>query len=65
MCDILFIRITIIIMNRFSYKYIVITSFNGFFRFRAEVCFRTIMKLPQKTSFVTTMCSFGSSVTLP
>ena len=39
--------------------------FNLFFRFLAEMHFRTIMKLPQKTSFGANMYSFGTSVTLP
>ena len=44
------------------------TFFNGFyvfFRFLAEIRFRTIMKLPQKTNSRTKMCSFGTSITLP
>ena len=40
-------------------------SFNMFFRFLAEKRFKTIMKLPQKASFGTNMCSFGTSITLP
>ena len=39
--------------------------FNVFFRFLAEIRFRTIMKLPQKASSRTKTCSFGTSVTLP
>ena len=39
--------------------------FNVFFRFLAEIRFRTIMKLPQKASFGTKTCSFGTSITLP
>ena len=35
-------------------------SFTVFFRFGAEICFRTIMKLPQKGSFGTTTFSFDT-----
>ena len=44
------------------------TSFAGFivfFRFLAEMRFRTIIKLPQKASSRTKTCSFGTSCTLP
>ena len=40
-------------------------SCHVFFRFLAEMCFRTIMKLPQKAGSRTWTCSFGTSVTLP
>ena len=40
-------------------------SLNMFFRFQAEIRFRTIMKLPQAASFETKPCSFGTSITLP
>ena len=36
-----------------------------FFRFLAEIRFRTIMKLPPKASSRNKPCSFGTSVTLP
>ena len=45
-----------------------IMFFNGFnvlLSFLAEKWYRTIMKLPQKTSFGTNTCSFGTSITLP
>ena len=38
---------------------------NVFFRFLAEIRFRTMIKLPQKASSRTQMCSFGTSCTLP
>ena len=50
------------------YDHLHIEFFNGFnvfFRFLAEIRFRTIMKLPQKASSRTKTCSFGTSVTLP
>ena len=40
-------------------------GFNVFFRFLAEIRFRTIMKLPQKASSRTKTCSLDTSVTLP
>ena len=40
-------------------------SFNMFFRFLAEIRFRTIMKIPQKATSRTKTCSFRASVTLP
>ena len=40
-------------------------GFSVFFRFLAEIRFRTIMKLPQKASSRTKTCSFDTSVTLP
>jgi len=40
-------------------------SFKVFFRFLIEIRFRTIAKLPQKTSFGTKLSSFGTSITLP
>ena len=40
-------------------------SLHMFFRFLAEERFGTIMKLCQKASFGTNMCSFGTSITLP
>ena len=40
-------------------------SFHVFFGFLAEICFRTIAKLPQKASSRTQTCSFGASCTLP
>ena len=42
-----------------------LNGFNLFFRFLAEIRFRTIMKLPQKASSRTKTCSFRTSVTLP
>ena len=37
-------------------------SFNVFFRFLAEKCFRTIMKLPPKTSFRSEVCEIWPRV---
>ena len=42
-----------------------VDSFNVLFRFLAEICFRAIIKLPQKASLGTKACSFGTSITLP
>ena len=42
-----------------------IDGFNVFFRFMAEIRFRTIMKLHQKASFGTKTCSVRTSITLP
>ena len=49
----------------FAYKYYVLNSFNMFLRFLVGIRFRTMMKLPQKASFGTNTCSFGTSITLP
>ena len=47
------------IKNRnFACNYSIFYSFNVFFRFLAEVRFRTSMKLPQEASFGITTCSF-------
>ena len=40
-------------------------GFNMFFRFLAEIRFRTIMKSSQKLHFGIKVCSFGTSITLP
>ena len=40
-------------------------GFNVFFRFLAEIRFRTIMQLPQQATSRTKTCSSGTSVTLP
>ena len=45
-----------------SKKYIAFDNFNMFFRFLAEIRFRTIMKLLQDQE--TTTRSFGTSITL-
>ena len=55
-----FMKIVVYDINTASFY-----SVNVFFRFLAEIRFRTIMKLPQKASFVTEMYSFGTSITLP
>ena len=65
-------RKIIFVFNTFCYKSLFLTSiydvfysFNVFFRFLAEIRFRTIMKLHEKASFGTKACSFGTSITLP
>ena len=51
--------------RRFDLHVTFFDSFNLFFRFLAEIRFRTIIKLPQKASCRTKTCSFGTSVILP
>ena len=48
-----------------GYARSTLDSFNLFFRFLAEIHFRTIMQLPRKLSFETKTYSFGASITLP
>ena len=56
------------VMALWFYVSLNVTYFNYsalFLKFLAEIHFRTIMKLPQKASFGTKMCRFGTSITLP
>ena len=59
-CKFIFLKIVVLDLHITFFD-----SLNVFFRFLADIRFRTNMRSPQKGSSRTKTCSFGTSVTLP